>query len=295
VIVDYPDEIAFDTVPMHVMALLRFLEIIVGRRQNLTECWIGVRDGDAVMQMTVNWSYPPSRDRDVSSRDPDTHDILCDAVREPEIFGAITTRWIERDHAWRPARQRFSASFSRQSNYPHDRLIAAANMFDILPDEAVPVSIDLPEQVANAKDWSTLIFESLSNSPERNSILSALGRLGKPVLKQKVRHRAKLITDLVGDLFPELWMVTDEAVNCRNYYVHGGKPRLDYAAEFQIFAFLTDTLEFVFGASDFVEAGWDIKSWSRRATSASHPFASYRIDYDMNLAALKAKLPQAKN
>jgi hypothetical protein len=40
------------------------------------------------------------------------------------------------------------------------------------------------------------------------------------VLKKKVRHRAKLITDIVGEEFPEIALVIDQAIDLRNYYVH---------------------------------------------------------------------------
>jgi hypothetical protein len=37
-------------------------------------------------------------------------------------------------------------------------------------------------------------------------------------------------------------------------------------------AFLTDILEFVFVASDLIDAGWDIKAWSFRLMEQSAPY-----------------------
>jgi len=54
--------------------------------------------------------------------------------------------------------------------------------------------------------------------------------------------------------------------------------------------FFVDTLEFVFAASDLVEAGWDVKAWSAKPTGTSHPFGAYRISYAMHLRKLKALL-----
>jgi hypothetical protein len=96
---------------------------------------------------------------------------------------------------------------------------------------------------------------------------------------------------MVGERFPELLTIGDEAVNCSNYYVHGGKPRFDYNANFNVVSFFTETLEFVFAASDLVEAGWDIKSWANVPTTMSHPFARFRVAYPMHLKELKALLP----
>jgi Apea-like HEPN len=74
-------------------------------------------------------------------------------------------------------------------------------------------------------------------------------------LKRKIQGRAKLITNIVKDKFPELDMVVDQAVNCRNYYVHGSPAKFDYGKHIDHVHFFTDTLEFVFAASDLLEAG----------------------------------------
>jgi len=58
-----------------------------------------------------------------------------------------------------------------------------------------------------------------------------------------------------------------------------GDASLDYDANFDRVTFFTQTLEFVFAASDLVEAGWDIKAWSTTGTTMFHPFARYRINY----------------
>ena len=55
-------------------------------------------------------------------------------------------------------------------------------------------------------------------------------------------------------------------------------------------AFFTDSLEFVFAASDLVEAGWDIAEWSQRDTARTHPFSHYRASYRESLAALQVAL-----
>lgn len=132
----------------------------------------------------------------------------------------------------------------------------------------------------------------MPKSPERESVLNALGRIGKSSLKQKIRHRAQWLIDALGAArFPELLLVTDEAVNSRNYYVHGGEPRFDYSGNCDTLDFFIDTLEFVFATSDLIEAGWDIKAWSEMPTSMSHPFARYRVNYAGQLQKLKALLP----
>jgi hypothetical protein len=165
-------------------------------------------------------------------------------------------------------------------------------MFDILPDSAVPRNVALSEELKSAKARCKRIWKGLPLSPERESLLNALGRIGKSTLKNKIRWRAKLLTHAVGERFPDLITVTDEAVNCRNYYVHGGERRFDYGKHLEVSNFFTDSLEFLFAASDLIEAGWDAEAWCKTPTSMSHPFGRYRIGYLENLRRLKSLIPR---
>ena len=108
--------------------------------------------------------------------------------------------------------------------------------------------------------------------------ISALGRIGKASLKQKVRHRAQLVTNSLPQKLPEIATILDTAVDCRNHRVHGSPMKLPSQSLDSIMYLLTDTLEFIFGASDLVESGWEIKEWDSR-TSTSHPFGRYLKTY----------------
>jgi hypothetical protein len=55
-------------------------------------------------------------------------------------------------------------------------------MFDILPSPVVPSDVPLTDELKTAQAAGRKIFENLKTSPERDSILSALGRLGKSSL-----------------------------------------------------------------------------------------------------------------
>ena len=73
--------------------------------------------------------------------------------------------------------------------------------------------------------------------------------------------------------------------------VYRGPAKIDYRAHFlETVSFFTETLEFVFAALDLIEAGWGIKPWLQRGTSASHPFGNYCAFSRDNLQALKALL-----
>jgi hypothetical protein len=165
-------------------------------------------------------------------------------------------------------------------------------MFDILPSTAVPADVEIGPELQGAKASAQLLFNKLPTSPERDSVLGALGRLGKASLKRKVRFRAKKLLDAMPEQFPSLLWVVDHAVDCRNYFVHGGKPQMNFSEHSDAIWFLTDTLEFIFGTSDLIEAGWDINEWNAR-TSISHPFGRYVRSYAMLLQRLQSAMRPA--
>ena len=119
-------------------------------------------------------------------------------------------------------------------------------------------------------------------------MLSFLGQVGELNLKKKVRYRLKTLTDVIT--LPDIETVLDEAVNYRNYYVHGTPPRVASDQRSQFLKFLTDALEFCFLASDLVDAGWDLGRWCAQGRPRGHPFHDFLVDYSGNLDRLKKAL-----
>lgn len=289
----FNEAVTFDDAISDMCALLRYLEMLVGRPQNLLRLSLRVRVNEKnPIFLQVYWSMPPKREPSHEDQNPHPADVLVDAITHTESFSRVLKNWFDRQHAWHDARLRFSRSFAQQQRYSIDRLIGAANMFDILPSSAAPPEVELSEELKAAKEDCRKIFKKLPLSLERESVLRALGRVGKSVLKHKIRHRSQRLLDVLGDQFPELVTVIDEAVNCRNYYVHGNEPRFDYNNNFGTIVFFTNTLEFVFATSDLIDAGWDAKAWSEIGTTMFHPFAAYRVTYAAHLNELKALLSQ---
>ncbi len=106
------------------------------------------------------------------------------------------------------------------------------------------------------------MFKKLPVSAQRDSVLGALGRMKKSALKQKINHRAELLLTNSLSQYSRMNEVIDLAIDCRNYFVHGGEPKIDYTKHFfATVPFLTNTLEFVFATSDLIEAGWDVAEW----------------------------------
>jgi hypothetical protein len=278
-----------------VHTLLRFLEIIAGRPQTVLKlafCLPGVGDRPTILD--AYWSMSPLREGEEGDRKPHPGDLPIQAAQTPDVFAAVLTNWLARDHDWRDARHRFSTAFAHQHRFTIDRIVGAANMFDILPSSAVPADVLLPRELEAAKNTSKLIFKTLPKTIERDSVLNSLGRIGQATLKNKVRARAKLIRDRIPSRFPELELVLEQAIDCRNYFVHGSKRKLDYSAEFDQVIFFTEALEFVFAASDLVECGWSIEDWAKQSSSISHPIDNFRLNYQSRLTELKRALADAK-
>jgi len=287
----FPQPVAFQECIERVSTLLPYLGLLVGRPQNLVRLHLRTQD----VQQNTNllqayWCMRPKRNSEHEGPKPHPAEVLLDAVRRREEFTRVLANWLARHEAWRDARSRFFNSFGWQIHYNIDRLVGAANMFDILPDSAVPPDIELSDELKLAKAGGDRLFRPLPESQERNSILGALGRLGKSSLKQKIRHRAKRVIDATNNRLKEITTATDEAVNCRNHYVHGTDARFDYTKSGML-EFFTDALEFVFATSDLIESGWEIKAWSDKGTTMAHPFGRFLAGYRTNLEQLKNFLP----
>jgi len=274
-----------------VIDTLRFLEIIAGRPQNIVELTLSLTSAaDKPRNLAAYWCLPPRRQKEDESGKPHPADLPLQAGRNPKTFAAVMARWLGRHDQWRNARARYATAAAHQNRYDTDRLVGAANMFDIMPTAAFSATVTLPLALEAARNATRTMFKALPSTPERDSVLNALGRIGKPALKRKIRSRVEIITGLVGKRFPELELVTDQAVDCRNFYVHGTPGKFDYGTHPDQITFFTDTLEFVFAAADLIEAGWDIAGWIEEGTTTSHPFGRFRVTYAEGLAALKALL-----
>lgn len=290
--------IAFD-VPVRFEEAMRrtgtissYLGMIAGRPQNILNLNVRLNtaEDNPPARLSVYWSMPPRREMVHEENRLHPADVLMDAVHEPEAFSVVLAQWLQTNTDRSPARGRFFGCFANQRHYTVERLVAAANMFDILPASAAPVDVELSDEQKKARETARKLFLALPRSAERDSVLGALGRMGKSNLKNKIRYRAKWVIDQADRTFPELALVCDQAVNCRNFYVHGSEAVFDYEAHSTIRSFFTDTLEWVFAASELIEAGWEIGKWLKRGSSMSNQFARYPVTYSQGLSELKQLL-----
>ena len=264
-----------------------FFELIVGRVQNLKDISISWKGDDLPITCDVYTTMYPRYDHSTRRVESSFHDVLVDGARNPALLSRVASAWLRRDASWRTTRAMLLSGWKDIRSYNPDRLVRAANMYDLLPDtcfpDVPPLDGDLAVSVQKAKE----MFQELPHGTDRDSVLGALGRVGALTLKRKIRFRAQVISQLIGERVPNVDRVAHEAVDLRNHFVHGSSTRIDYVDNSHLAAFLTDTLEFVFAASDLVDAGWNIGDWVRRGPHRHHPFGSYLEDYTENWNDLK--------
>jgi hypothetical protein len=270
-------------------------ELALGRRQRFLKIELETThakeetpDAAAWPRHELHWSYC---NENVRGESKTTHivDVLLRPDERKDEFAAVVSGWLNTTPAMGEARSRFASGF--YGGFEINRIVGAANMFDLLPEDRAPKVREVDQQTKEAVEQSRAIFRALPESPARQSVLDALGRVGAASLRDKVLHRAKIVLEASGGKFPEIEIPCVQAVLCRNHFVHGRKAVFDYADKFNAFAFLTNTLEFVFAISDLVELGWSFEKWREHGFTMSNEFSAYVINYEGNMAELKAVLP----
>lgn len=285
---EFAAAVAFEDAIDESFKVLRFLELLAGRPQNLMDFKIYKKSGHEIPHvLQVYGSFFSKYERREKDRRPSSsNDVLIDAVENPEEFSSVLEHWLKEYDVWREPHRRFFNGFLKQG-YNIDRLLTVANAFEVLPVGASPPEKEPSEDLQTVLDCCKKKLGELLEEPDRNNILSAFGRVGKNSLKKKVRHRARVITDEIAGRLPEFSYVTDAAVNCRNHYVHGTPNGIDYEKE-NIWGFLLETLEFVFVVSCLIDAGWKIQArYERDGSLGNHPFDGYITNYEGNLRRLK--------
>ena len=290
--IEFRRNVCFGDAISDLLSLLPFFEIIVGRTQNILSLKLNISSiKESPEYLDVYWCMPPKRCENSGGTKPHPGDVLIDSVRQPQCFSNVLASWLERKIEWSVSRARFSQSFSQPGYYTVDRLVGAANNFDLLPDQAVGSANIVSKELSEALDTCRAIFKELPQTSERDSVLSAFGRVRQNNLKNKVKNRARLLQNPIEHKLPDFEFVIDAAVDYRNYFVHGTSHRVfSTEGEFRFLSFFTDTLEFIFAGSDLVDAGWDVKEWSARSAGIAHPFANYIVGYDAAYREVKELL-----
>jgi ApeA N-terminal domain 1 len=289
---DFDEVMPFDECLSKVTELSWFLSVLAGRGQGINKLHVrvdtpkGANDHHAYLR--VLWPLRPREQAGAMGRryKPASIDIPLDPIRRPDEFANVLQAWYSRFPSWKSARGRWDECLREGNVYSVNRLVAAANLFDLLPEHIFPPEPPVPSDLATAIKEAIELLRNVPSSDERNSALSALGRIGQPSLTKRVTYCARAIQRRFAGRLSRLEEIVRLAVKCRNYYVHGSDKGFDVDAVTRQKAFLTETLEFIFSIHDLLESGWAVTEWMHRPHTSHHWFTRYLADYESNCEKL---------
>lgn len=271
--------------------ILEFFQLIAGRPQKILGCKLLLCGVSQPTVVDLHWSMPPYRNRPGDSESPHPSDVLLGNFIDSDEMSSVISSWIDCSDEVRNGRSRFFSSFSLCNKHSVGRLIDSATAFEFFK---LPKKINSSSEVNSpfkaAIDECLGVLKGVPVCPEKARVikyLNGVARAGrKASLKDKAISRAEIVVPLLGGRLPFLTEVVEEAVFCRNYYIHGERAHFDYDENPGAVSFMTSTLEFVFAAADLVLCGWDISKWLSRGTSMTHPFGCYIVTDRENLLSL---------
>jgi len=273
--ITYDTPKALDQIINDVTDILDFLTTITGRSQGIQDLYVNTSKNSCNAVSTqsdatlVHWSLAPTS---VGSSLQSRWDMPVTPDTFEEMFSNVFRNWIHRHDEWCIARSRILHSQRNGTYYDENRLIAAANAFDLLPDSSYPEVGKLTEETTLKKERCKEIIMEMKHGDERSQILGTLNFWGSKLM-DKILYKSKIVQEKFNNHFQGLEDVLKIALKARNFYVHGS----DYGHKFyeELTTFLTDTLEFVFIAADLIECGWDASQWVNQGHGVGHPLARY--------------------
>ncbi|MDC7830290.1 MULTISPECIES: ApeA N-terminal domain 1-containing protein [Pseudomonas] len=273
-----------------------FLSYVGGRIQRVKS--IQILNGEVTDPSTrisyVKQSYRWMRGPKISLHSPRHSDLPISPFKNKQEFEKVLEEWMSKHPRWRPARVAFLGCIRNANNYSPLRLVAAADMFDLIPNEDISLEeFQLSDEVAAVRKNCIDAFKALPNTYERNSAISSLHRLGHPSLPKKIYQRISVIRENCHLPLDNLERVAKISVQHRNYLVHG-KSEIDHDTASKNIALLTDTLEFIFMASDLIECGWNMEDWSTKFHSEGHLISRFLNFYDIESHLLLEEIESKK-
>jgi hypothetical protein len=277
---NFDEPVNFKTAIDRMSTLSRFFSIVAGQSQKSFGIKIEKTGLPANSYLDIYCSYNTLTS---AIPLPNSHDTPLNPIRRPEEFSHVLKNWIKREPEWRVGRTQYLNGLSKGRSYDTDRLVSAANAFDILPSSAtVPDSLVTADH-EDARNECIKILKTLPPTEDRAAAIGVLKRWGRANLRSKVLHRAKIVKLHIPSIPDEIDDILVLAIKNRNYFVHGSSD-FNYEKYGDFLTVFTDALEFIFSASDLIECGWDPKAWLKTRPSFNHNFGYFlrTIPEDIN-------------
>ena len=268
----------------------QFLSLVAGRSQGIENVQVSIDGRDSKeFPLSLHWSLGPQQAKGQVLDTPSWFDMPLDGVRRADEFRQVIERWFSsNEHDL--ARARLHSCLEAGNHFDVDRLVAAANMFDLRDTTTL---VEIPQDLKKIRDECVDAIQALPRSDDRGDALMVLSLIGKANLKKKALSRAAVLHGHFH--LADLDRVLRQAVLCRNYFVHGsGDKRFNYAVVKSHISFLTETLEFVFAAAELIECGWAAGDWRLRFHTGYHWLNRYISEYMRASQELLSDLDRAK-
>ncbi|MEZ8437891.1 HEPN domain-containing protein [Vibrio splendidus] len=286
-VLDFNKDTSIADVTLHVWQLHKFLQLLSGKSDTISEFRIQLPNNNELFEVYVCTDHGETDDH--------SFDGLISLRTGKQSIETLFANWFNKNPSWNMARNQVLSNFNSNS-YTIDRLVSSANMFDLIPKSSANRKVDLSDELLEAKRHAKILFKALPDSLEKQSMLGTLGRIGNKSLKHIIHDRISIIREKSSLTLPDIDLVVNNAVDSRNYFVHGGKCKLDHEKNSQIVNFYIDTLEFIFVVSDLLECGWDIDTW-KASRCTNHRIGTYLCSYSFYLRLFKEAIekPQVDN
>lgn len=289
---DFSSPRTFESAIEPMIRFVRFSEMVTGRPQTPRECSLRYleAEGEGYRGLELYWCTNLSKytDRDFRDSRLSPFELPVNGGLHKDEFVSVFKNWFNSCDDKIRARTQICNSLMGGNHYTFERLVSSANAFDLLPDDLFPKGVPISEEMRKARDGARALFRALPDSPERQSVLGALGRVGSMTLKRKIRHRAARILPLARHGFQSLEKVIDRAVDFRNFLVHGSDSGTDWSNV--DLPFLVDTLEFVFVFSDLLDCGLDGRRFLDTPSSGGAFLLNYAKDFELRAHTNKLSL-----
>ncbi|RXT62373.1 hypothetical protein B1F74_18530 [Pseudomonas syringae] len=261
----------FDAAYDCVMTFARFFSIMAGRTQALSAVKlrkVGLPE-NSLLDIYSSFTAPVSGAPIQHSRD-----IPISPIHRPEEFSIVLNNWLSRESEWSVGRIQYLNGLAKSRSYDTDRLVAAANAFDILPSSATVADSPVSEEFESARTKCLDILIGLPKTDDRASAIGVLKRWGRANLRSKVLHRATIVKAQMPQISEHIDEILVMAIKTRNYFVHGSDD-FNYIKYERFLPTFTDALEFIFSVSDLIECGWSSSEWLKKTPSSDHNYGAF--------------------
>lgn len=225
-------------------------------------------------------------------------DALVNGGLHEEEFTRVLIAWVNSAAERSVARRRFIDNFRRGRSFNTDRLVGAANAFDILPSTDFVKQGALPSEVVSLlvgfeQEIKERAKSSAAVNEYRERLLNNLGFVRGLNLRSKILQRWSSVPNCIRTRLPGMPEAIAHSVRARNFFVHGTPINMKIEDFYGLASFFTDTLEFVFGVSELCFCGWDAERWIKESYSTSR-YKWYMSNFPEHMKRLEAAIAQGK-